>query len=146
MDRMVKWWGIVLVVILTASVGAGLVLAQERDTGPVALPRTFLKAHLGMATEELVHRDFQIARTRQSAKITQSGSIIATPQDPYIHHVEYRSFRGTLYEQSIYDKRDRVPRGYGGLGASLREVFGKPIAEDFVDFDPRPDVLSSQKT
>jgi hypothetical protein len=99
-----------------------------------------------MAMEELGRRDSQIARTMPSSKIKQSGSVIVTPQDPYIHHVEYRSFRGKLYEQAIFYKRDRVPRGYEGLGARLREVCGKPIAEDSIDFDSSPDVLSSEKT
>lgn len=60
--------------------------------------------------------------------------------------MEYRFYRGALYEQAIYYKRERLPRGYAGLVERLREVYGRPAAEDLLEFDPSPDVISSQKT
>lgn len=144
--RMISSSGAVIALLLTA-IWAGLGMAQDKyDMGRVTLPRTFLKARLGMAMEELIRVDPQLARTAQSSWETQSRVVRMPSPDPYIAHMEYRFFRGGLYEQTIYYKRDRVPRGYAGLSERLRAAYGKPVAEDFLDFDPSPEILSTQKT
>ena len=110
------------------------------------LPRGFQKARLGMAMEELLRLDPQTVSAKQLKGQTTDPSAVVTSKDPYVHHIEYRFYRGRLYEQAIYYKRDRLPRGYTGLVDRLREVYGRPASENLLDFDPTPDSLSSQKT
>lgn len=136
-----------VIVLLMIVVWARLAMAHgNNDMGRITLPRTFLKARLGMAMEELIRVDPQLARTAQTSVGTQSRFVRVPSPDPHINHMEYRFFRGSLSEQSIYYKRHRVPRGYAGLVDRLRAIYGKAVAEDFIEFDPSPEILSTQKT
>jgi hypothetical protein len=128
-------------------IGLGRLSAAQVQEGGRAfrLPRTFQQAQLGMAMEGIT-RHYPQARAARLADQELIHSVVVKQKDPYIHHTEYRFYRGTLYEQSIYYKRDRVPHGYAGLVDRLRELYGKPVAEDFNDFDQSADAIFSQKT
>ncbi len=143
--RLIPWRAAVAAsVVVLAWTGLSEAQVQEGGRG-VRLPRTFQQAQLGMAMEGITHL-YPQARPTRLADQELIHSVVIRQKDPYIHHTEYRFYRGTLYEQSVYYKRDRVPRGYAGLVERLRELYGKPVAEDFNDFDQSADAIFSQKT
>jgi hypothetical protein len=110
------------------------------------LPRVFENARLGMAIEELAGLR-ALPAGAVSARKHKTDAVAVRSRDPHIDHVEYRFYRGVLYEQAIYYKRDRVPRGYAGLLQRLREEYGKPAIDDVWNMDDNdPEVFSSQKT
>lgn len=110
------------------------------------LPRSFGNAQLAMAVEDLVRRHVVPADTASVGKHS-TRTVMVRSQNPHIDHMAYRFYRGALYEQAIYYRRNRVPRGYAGLLQRLREEYGKPVIDDRsdVDFDD-PYVFSSRKT
>lgn len=99
-----------------------------------------------MAMEELVRIDPQAVHAKPFKDKPLVQSVTVAGKDPYLDHIEYRLYQGRLYEQAIYYKRDRLPRGYAGLADRLRALYGRPASENLLEFDPAPDSISSQKT
>jgi hypothetical protein len=124
--------------------GTGLLWAQPSPSE--RLPRQFQKARLGMAMEELVRVEPQVMHARPAKDTRMIHTVTVPARDPYLNHLEYRFYRGRLFEEAVYYKRDRLPRGYAGLVGRLRELYGRPASEDLIEFDPAPDSISSQKT
>jgi len=122
----------------------GMVSAESFSSK--SLPREFHKARLGMAMEELVQLAPQAVKSGQDPGKPSERAVRVPSKDPYVQYSEYRFFDGRLYEQAIYYRRNRIPRGYPGLVDRLREVYGRPAREDVQEWDPDADSLSSQKT
>lgn len=127
-----------------ALAGASTLWAQT--TPGERLPRQFQQARLGMALEELVRMEPQAVLAKPFTRHRLVQSVTAPTKDPHLDRVEYRFYRGRLFEEVVYYKRDRLPRGYPGLVDRLRELYGRPVSEDLIEFDPAPDSISSQKT
>jgi hypothetical protein len=126
----------------------GVVQASLAEPTPAKsmLPRSFQGARLGMAMAELARTDPQIARTALQANGREMETVAVASQDPHVHRITYRFYRGALYEQAIYYRPDRVPRGYDGLLNRLKQVYGPPAAENMEDYDLSRDIFSARKT
>ncbi|HXF93429.1 MAG TPA: hypothetical protein VNK46_11785 [Nitrospiraceae bacterium] len=110
------------------------------------LPRSFQGARLGMALTELVRTDPQIARTAVQANGRQTETVAVASQDPHIHRVTYRFYRGALYEQAISYRPNQLPRGYEGLLDRLKQVYGRPVVENAEEYDLSRDIFSMRRT
>ncbi len=125
---------------------AAQVSAVEQSRTQSVLPRSFQGARLGMAMAELARTDPQIAKTALPSNGRQTDTVAVASRDSYIHRLVYRFYRGALYEQAISYRPDRVPRGYDGLLDRLKQVYGRPVAENMEDYDLSRDIFSTRKT
>jgi hypothetical protein len=120
---------------------------QTDNAEQFTLPRSFEGARLGMTRNELSlavpEADKTVAKTGR-----QAGRTVVLParKDPYVGRIEYRFFQGALQDIVIHYKGDRVPRGYDGLLDKLKDSYGKPIAQNIVEYDPKADVFFVKKT
>lgn len=135
-----------LSVLAAVLILAGTNITWAQTSQAERLPRQFQKARLGMAMEELVRVEPQLVHVKPFKEKRLVQSVTVPAKDPYLDHLEYRFYRGRLFEEAVYYKRDRLPRGYAGLVDRLRELYGRPVSEDLIEFDPAPDSISSQKT
>lgn len=120
--------------------------AEQIQAGAMTLPRSFQGARLGMSQYDLMRTVPETARVSLSAASRKHGTLVVPARDRYIEQVEYRMYQGRLRELAIRYKRDRVPRGYEGLLTRLKETYGRPVAENLEEYDPRPNVFSVKKT
>jgi hypothetical protein len=134
------------VAVMALTCGVIRVSAAEPTPAKSMLPRSFQGARLGMAMAELARTDPQIARTALQANGRQTETVAVASQDPHIHRITYRFYRGVLYEQAISYRPDHVPRGYEGLLNRLKQVYGRPAAENMEDYDLSRDIFSARKT
>ncbi len=88
----------------------------------------------------------EIGRTAADTKERGQRTLVVQPKDRHLRQIEYRFHRGALREMAIRYNQERIPLGYEGLQARLKESYGEPIAENIEEFDPRPNVLSVKKT
>jgi hypothetical protein len=129
-----------IALLAVAMLGAAVSASAEDK----ALPRTFQKARLGMNINELVQIYPQLAKTNPDVQVRQSAAIVSS--DPHIRRLEYRFHQGSLYELKIYYNPERLPRGYAGLLARLKEVYGPPSIEGIEEFDLASGILSGHRT
>ncbi len=126
--------------------GVVQVLVAEPSPATSVLPRSFQGARLGMALTELARTAPQIARTALQASGRPTETVTVASQDPHIHRITYRFYRGALYEQAISYRPDQLPRGYDGLLDRLKQVYGHPVVENVEEYDLSRDIFSVRKT
>lgn len=114
--RLITGW--ILVGTLTLACGTTVFAAQGR------LPRAVDKARLGMAMTDLVQQ--RIIPAGLTSHRVQSRAIVLPAGEAFISRLEYRFYRGVLYEQALSYKADRVPGGYAGLLERLQQEYGAP--------------------
>ncbi len=125
--------GSILLALLMAACGTAVFAAESR------LPRAVDQARLGTAMTELVRQ--HIIPAGLTSDRVQSRAIVLPAGEAFISRLEYRFYRGVLYEQAMYYKRDRVPSGYAGLVQRLRQEYGAPAVEGARDLDEDRDVV-----
>lgn len=145
-QRFCSIWMAASMSALMLAFGVTQVSAVEQSRTKSILPRSFQGARLGMAMAELARTDPQISKTVLPSNSRQTNTVTVPSPDPYIHRVVYRFYRGVLYEQAISYRPDRVPRGYDGLLDRLKQVYGRPVAENMEDYDLSRDIFSARKT
>lgn len=144
--RTVKLLALLLVVWLLSADELVLGHAEEIPTGAVTLPRLFQGTRLGMSQNDLMAITPELGRTALGTNNPLHKTLVVPSKDRHLHRVEYRFFHGALRELAIYYRHDRIPRGYEGLLARLKETYGQPVAENVEEYDLRPDVFSVKKT
>lgn len=144
--RTVKQLILLLVVWLLLAEGVVLGRAEQIPTDAVTLPRSFQGARLGMSQYDLMAIAPEVGLTSRGAHSQLHKTLIVPAKDRHLRRIEYRFYHGALRELAIYYKRDRVPRGYEGLLARLKETYGQPVAENVEEYDPRQDIFSVKKT
>lgn len=144
--RTVKQLVVLLVAWLLLAEGLVPGRTEQIPTGAVTLPRSFQGARLGMSQYDLMAIAPELGHTALATNRPLHRTLVVPSKDPHLRRVEYRFYHGVLRELAIYYKRDRVPRGYEGLLARLKETYGQPVAENVEEYDPRQDVFSVKKT
>lgn len=144
--RTVKQLAILL--IMWVVLGDGLIPghAEQIQGGAVTLPRSFQGMRLGMGQYDLMTIAPELGRTVLGTNGPLQRPLTVLSKDRHLQRVEYRFYRGVLRELAIYYNRDRIPRGYEGLLARLKETYGQPMIENVEEYDSRPDVFSVKKT
>lgn len=120
--------------------------ADRIQTDGAILPRSFQGARLGMTQSDLMAITPDAGRVSLGANGRAQRTIVVPSKDRHLYRVKYRFHHGLLRELAICYKRDRVPQGYDGLLARLKESYGTPAAENVEAYDTMPDVLSVKKT
>lgn len=123
----------------------GVVWSQVATSAPLPnkLPRVFEGARLGMSQREMTVTG---QHERNHSKSADHGTIVGQPKDRHLKRIEYRFHHDALREIAIFYRPDRIPGGYEGLLARLRETYGEPTIKEQDEIDPRPEVLSTSKT
>src|SRR5512146_1712638 len=144
--RTVKQLALLLVAWLLIAEGVVLGRAEEIPTGAVTHPRSFQGARLGMSQYDLVAIAPELGHTALATNSPLHRTLVVPSKDRHLQRIEYRFYHGVLRELAIYYKRDRVPWGYEGLLARLKETYGQPVEENVEEFPLSPDAFSVKKT